>query len=118
MIFNTIYKPTNIKQFSSSKKYLIFSGIGNPNNFKKILNKNDIQIVDEIIFPDHYSFRKNDIQKIKMRAKNLNAEIITTEKDYLRISEENRKDINFLEINLEIENENELINFIKSKINA
>ena len=95
MIFNTIYKPTNIKQFSSSKKYLIFSGIGNPNNFKKILNKNDIQIVDEIIFPDHYSFRKNDIQKIKMRAKNLNAEIITTEKDYLRISEENRKDINF-----------------------
>ena len=48
----------------------------------------------------------------------MNAEIITTEKDYLRISDEERKDINFLEIKLEIENENELINFIKSKINV
>ena len=117
-IFNTMYKPTNIKQFSSSIKYLIFSGIGNPSNFKKILDKNNIQIVDEIIFPDHYTFKKEDIKNIKIRAKNLNAEIITTEKDYLRISEEERKDINFLEINLEIENENELINFIRSKIDA
>ncbi len=117
-IFNTNYKPKNIEKFNSTKKYLIFSGIGNPKSFKEILSKNNIQIIDEIIFPDHYYFKKNDIKKIKKRAKNLNAEIITTEKDYLRISDEERKDINFLEIKLEIENENELINFIKSKIDV
>ena len=117
-IFYTIYKPTNIEKFSLNKRYLIFSGIGNPNNFKKILNNNKIQVEDEIIFPDHYSYKKDDIKKIKERAKDLGVEIITTEKDYLRISEKERKDINFLEINLEIENENELINFIKSKINV
>ena len=71
-----------------------------------------------MIFPDHYHFKKNDIKKIKRLAKDSNAEIITTEKDYLRISEEERSDINFLEIKLEIENENELINFIRSKINV
>ena len=108
----------NIEKFNHTRKYLIFSGIGNPNNFKEILNENNIQIVDEMIFPDHYHFKKNDIKKIKKRAKNLNAEIITTEKDYLRISEEERNDINFLEIKLEIENENELINFIKSKLDV
>ena len=117
-IFNTIYKPTNIEKFNHTRKYLIFSGIGNPNNFKEILNENNFQIVDEMIFPDHYHFKKNDIKKIKRLAKDSNAEIITTEKDYLRISEEERSDINFLEIKLEIENENELINFIRSKINV
>ncbi len=117
-IFNTMYKPINIEKFSNTRKYLIFSGIGNPNNFKKILNKNNIQIVDEMIFPDHYYFKKDEIKNIKKRAKDLNADIITTEKDYLRISEEERKDINFLEIKLEIENENELINFIKLKLNV
>ena len=117
-IFNTIYKPTNIEKFDHTRKYLIFSGIGNPNNFKEILNENNFQIVDEMIFPDHYHFKKNDIKKIKRLAKDSNAEIITTEKDYLRISEEERSDINFLEIKLEIENENELINFIRSKINV
>ena len=117
-IFYTMYKPINIKKFSYTKKYLIFSGIGNPNNFKEILNKNNIQIVDEIIFPDHYFFKKDDIENIKKKAKKLNAEIITTEKDYLRISQVERRDIDFLEIKLEIQNENELINFIKYKINV
>ena len=117
-IFNTTYKATNIDKFSHTRKYLVFSGIGNPNNFKEILNENNIKIVDEMIFPDHYHFKKNDIKKIKRRAKTSDAEIITTEKDYLRISEEERRDINFLEIKLEIENENELINFIRSKINV
>ena len=117
-IFNTMYKPINIDKFNLTKKYLIFSGIGNPDNFKAILNFNNIQIIDEMIFPDHYSFKKNDIKNIKKRAKDLDAEIITTEKDYLRISEEERKDLNFLEIKLIIENENELINFIKSKIDV
>ncbi len=117
-IFNTSYKPINIDKFDSTKKYIIFSGIGNPDDFKNILINNNIKPIDEIIFPDHYSFKKDDINNIKNRAKDLNSEIITTEKDYLRISSEDRKDINFLEIKLEIENENELINYIKSNLNV
>ena len=117
-IFNTTYRPLNIEKLNLSKNYLIFSGIGNPNNFKEILKKNSFQIVDEIIFSDHYSFKQNDIEKIKKRAENLSAEIITTEKDYLRIPEKEREGINFLEIKLEIEDEDKLIDFIKLKINV
>ena len=68
------------------KNYLIFSGIGNPSSFKNILIKNNFQIVEEIIFPDHFNYTKNDIDKIKIRAERLNANIITTEKDYVKIS--------------------------------
>ena len=52
-----------------------------------------------------------------MKANSLNAEIITTEKDYIKISKENQKDINFLEIDLKIIDKDKLINFIREKLN-
>ena len=114
-IFYTQYEPVNIDKFDKSRKYLIFSGIGNPDNFKSLLTKNNLNIVDEIIFPDHYNYNKDDINKIKYRARNLDAQIITTEKDFVKISELDRENINFLEISLNVENEKELLNFIKAK---
>ena len=44
-IFKTFYKPINLNKFDKSKKYLAFAGIGNPEDFKKILIKNDLNIV-------------------------------------------------------------------------
>ena len=77
---------------------------------------NNINVVEEIIFPDHYTYKNEDIDKIKVVAKNLNARIITTEKDYVKLSEQNRIDINYLEIDLKIKEEEKLINFIRSKL--
>jgi tetraacyldisaccharide 4'-kinase len=115
-IFNTKYKPINLQKFNDKKKYLIFSGIGAPKDFKLILQKENINIVDEIIYPDHFDYKSYDIKNIKQLAKKAEAKIITTEKDFVKISIEDRDNINFLEIDLEIENEKELIQFIKSKI--
>jgi len=114
-IFETYYAPINTQKFDK-KKYLVFSGIGSPENFKRTLINNNFDIIKEIKFPDHYQYSLDDINKIKMSAKKLNAKIITTEKDYVRINSEDAKDIEFLEVELIIENENDLINFIKSKI--
>ncbi|WP_415299763.1 tetraacyldisaccharide 4'-kinase [Candidatus Pelagibacter sp. Uisw_134_02] len=112
-IFESFYNPTNINEFNIDDKYLIFSGIGNPENFKEILTKHKLNIVKEIIFPDHYEYTSNDINKIKIEAKNLNAKIITTEKDYVKIKEEENDIISFLKIELEIINQNELIEYLK-----
>ena len=57
---------------------MIFSGVGNPNNFKQNLLKNKLNVVKEIIFPDHFNYKNKDIKKIKEQAKQLNAKIITT----------------------------------------
>ncbi len=117
LIFNTFYKIKNLKNFSTSEKYLIFSGIGNPKDFKNLLITNKLNIVDEIIFPDHYKYQNKDIEKIKKRALDLKAKIITTEKDYVKIHDKYHDDIDFIQIDIEIENENDLINFIERKIN-
>ncbi len=115
-IFETLYKPKNIEKFKKKEKYLVFSGIGNPGSFKKTLVNNNFNIIKEVIFPDHYQYRSHDINNIKKLAKELNAKIITTEKDYVKINSRNNKGINFLEIELFLKKEKELINFIKTKI--
>ena len=115
-VFHTSYQIKNFRNFDLSKKFLVFSGIGNPKNFMNILNKNNFKIIDQIIFSDHYNYKQEDINFIKNRAKKINAEIITTEKDFVKISKFDNENINFLEIELKIENEKKLINFIKNKI--
>jgi tetraacyldisaccharide 4'-kinase len=115
-IFESYYNPINADQLSISEKYIIFSSIGNPNNFKETLIKNKFSIIKEIIFPDHYNYTRNDIDKIKLEAKKLKAKILTTEKDYVKINSNDNHDINFLKIELKIKDEEQFINFLKTII--
>ena len=112
-IFESYYDPIDINKFKTDEKYLIFSGIGNPESFKETLIENNINIIKEIIFPDHFHYTKKEIDKIKVLAKSLNAKIITTEKDYVKIDNNENKDIEFLTINLKIQDEEKLINYLK-----
>ena len=59
-----------------------------------------------------------DISKIIFKAKNKSLKIITTEKDYVKIPNKYKKIIDCLEVDLIIEKQNNLINFIKSSLNG
>jgi tetraacyldisaccharide 4'-kinase len=72
-------------------------------------------VIKEIIYPDHYQYRYKDIKEIKDLAKKMNAKIITSEKDYVKVKKFDKKNIKFLKVNLKIKNKNKLFNFIKSK---
>ena len=61
-----------------------------------------------MIFPDHYNYKTKDIEIIKKRAKNLEAKIITTEKDFVKISQIDSHNIDFIEVDLNIGNQEEL----------
>tara|TARA_Y100000389_G_scaffold108587_1_gene105732 strand:- start:2738 stop:3676 length:939 start_codon:yes stop_codon:yes gene_type:complete len=115
-IFEANYKPTNLDKIDLSSEYLVFSGIGNSDSFKETLLQNNIDVIKEMIFPDHYIYNKNDIAKIITEAKKINAKIITTEKDYVKINSDDKEKINFLEIELEIKKKDILLNFIKNKL--
>lgn len=115
-IFNTRYKILNFNNFSLKDKYLIFSGIGNPDSFFKILKMNNFLIKDQFIFPDHYSYTEKDFLNIIERSKELNTKIITTEKDFIKIPKRYQKKIKCLKVDLDINNQKKLINFINEKI--
>ena len=111
-IFKTFYKILNIQTFNLESKYLIFSGIGDPSSFKDILVENKFNVTREMVFPDHYKYSLNDLKKIQNIAKNEKLKIITTEKDFMKIPQEFKKEINYLTIDLIIQDERKLIKLL------
>ena len=112
-IFEADYQIRNIEKFDTNEKYLIFSGIGNPDSFFKTLKKHNFNIVKEIRFPDHYNYSSRDLDEIKEVAKSLNVKMLTTEKDYIKINNADVVGIDCLKIDLIIKEESELKKFIK-----
>ncbi len=108
-IFNGEYISSNFHRFKKFD-YLVFSGIGNPSSFENTLKKYNIKFKSNLIYPDHYNYSKLDIEKIKKIAKIKKLKILTTEKDFNRIPQKLRKNINYLKINLKI---NKLFEFNK-----
>ena len=115
-IFESKYKAININQININEKYIIFSGIGNPENFKQTLVNNNIKITKEIIFPDHHNYTQKDIDYIRSKAIDHNSKILTTEKDYIKIKSFKSDDITYLKIELDIKNEDKLIDYLKTYI--
>ncbi len=115
-IFEGKYIPLNLKNFNRKKEFLIFSGLGNPEEFEKTLKKYNFKIKEKFVFPDHYNFSNFEINNIKKIAKSKKLEIITTEKDYLRLNKNNKKNIKFLKIELKIKNNKKFIKFLKEKL--
>ena len=111
-IFKTFYKIMNIQEYNLESKYLIFSGIGDPSSFRDILVENKFNVAREMVFPDHYDYSLNDLEKIRNIAKNEKLKIITTEKDFMKIPQEFKKEINFLTIDLVIQDERKLIELL------
>ena len=115
-VFETIYMPINLTKIDIKKKYLTFSGIGNPESFKTTLQTHKVNVLKNLEYPDHYNYSNQDIRNIKKLAKEINAKVLTTEKDYMRLNKNNSKNIQFLKIDLKIKNEKKFIKFLKSKI--
>ena len=114
-IFYSQYKPKNL-EILQDKKIFAFAGIGNPLNFFELLKKNNLQLLNYQSFPDHYNYKKKDLDNLKSKAKELNALLLTTEKDYCRIDSDFRKGIEKLDVDLEIDSKEEFINLIKKSI--
>jgi tetraacyldisaccharide 4'-kinase len=94
----------------------MFCGIGNPHEFEQTLNKYKFKINKKIIFPDHYKLANTDLKKLKDNAKKNNLTLITTEKDFYRLNKNQRKNIKFLKIKLEIKEKNKLVRTLISKL--
>ena len=114
-IFYTKHKSKNISEFKN-KKVIAFAGIGNPINFFNLLKENNIDVIEEKEFPDHYNYSEKELKNLISRAKEKNAILLTTEKDYFRINKNYKKNINLLKIVVEIQNKDQFIGEIKKII--
>ena len=115
-VFEGKYKIINKKKWNKKIKYLVFSGIGNPEEFENTLKRHKFKIFEHIKFPDHYNYSITELRKIKKRADEKNLKILTTEKDYLRLKKDYTKNINYIKIQLEIKSLKNFKSFLNQRL--
>ena len=102
-IYQSKYVIRNLKKFKS-RKILAFAGIGNSENFFKLLKDTGFKIKEQISFPDHYNYTKKEIEGLVSKAKKNGLKLITTEKDFFRIKQLGLKKIDYISVDLKIVN--------------
>lgn len=106
-------KANNLSDFYD-KKIVAFCGLAYPKKFFSFLLKEKLNVVRTFDFPDHYPYSKNDIEKLLKISKDNGALLLTTKKDWVKISDCYKNDIKYLDIFLDINNHDLIIKKLKS----
>jgi tetraacyldisaccharide 4'-kinase len=78
----------NINDLGSQSGIISVCSIGDPDSFSKTLNSININVEKRLVFPDHWPFNLNDIEKINGLASKENLKhIVCTEKDFIKLVE-------------------------------
>jgi tetraacyldisaccharide 4'-kinase len=94
-----------------NKKITAFAGIGNPSNFFELLTENNLNVINTYSFPDHHNYSSDDFKKI---IGDNSTKIVTTEKDYYRMNDDQKRNCDYVEVELEIDNKDKFKELIKS----
>lgn len=83
---------------TEDKKVIAFAGIAMPEKFFNTLEQNGYYLFAHHAFPDHHVYRHGDLEKIVSAATTKNLSVITTEKDWIRLSDKWKSQISYLKI--------------------
>lgn len=68
------------------KRALLFSGIGNPEQFRRMVTALGVQVVDELVFRDHEPYGPSRVGEIYRRVERSRPDVVlTTEKDLIKV---------------------------------
>ena len=81
----------------ADKDVFAFAGIGRPEKFAASLEQSGAHITGSCFFDDHHPYTDDEITQLKMVSGD--AALVTTEKDFVRLSIQQRENIRVLKIN-------------------
>ncbi len=117
-VFKASIQPDADHALDTAQAYFAFCGLGYPKKFYDTLRAMDLNIVDHQSFPDHHSYDHDDLDRLRTRAAQNNATLITTEKDYVRVPDAFRKEVTTLPVHLALHDESEMLTFLTGKLGA
>ena len=109
------YFSKNILSYKN-QKIIASAGIGNPVNFFSFLKENNLNVVKEIKFPDHYIYTEEDLNFLISQKIENHDILLTTEKDFMRIKSSFKKKIEYISIKTVFEKQ-DFDKKIKTKLN-
>jgi tetraacyldisaccharide 4'-kinase len=69
-----------------------FAGIARPEKFFATLRNNGARLIDQRSYPDHYRYSERQARSLLREAKDYNAMLVTTEKDWVRLPADDGSD--------------------------
>ena len=99
------------------KKLVAFSGIAAPQKFKKTLEAIEGISCAFFPFPDHYAYSSSDLDFLQEQAQKKGAQLVTTEKDFVRLPSFFQKQVYVVKIALVFEDAEKIKGFLKDQIN-
>lgn len=99
-----------------SKRVFAFCGLGFPQKFYQTLEKAGFQLVATQSFPDHYVYKKEDLDALYKAATKQNALLVTTRKDRVKIPPTWQIPVYVLDITIQFEDPEGIYRFILDKI--
>jgi tetraacyldisaccharide 4'-kinase len=115
-IYYSKYIPENLENFKKENLFA-FAGIGNPNNFFKLLKDNGLNVLKQKSFPDHHIYSQKEVESLLDYSIKNDLKLLTTEKDFYRIKKLGFTNIEYLSITVKIFEEEKLLKQMKFFIN-
>lgn len=84
---------SDIPQTLRGHPCVAFAGIGRPEKFFNGLRAAGLNVRDALSFPDHYAYSKRDMQRLGALAQRLDAQLVTTPKDAMRLPASFRQNV-------------------------
>jgi tetraacyldisaccharide 4'-kinase len=109
------YKP-NVNPDLKNRKLVAFCGIGRPEKFFSMLKNLNMKVVQEISFPDHHFYTSRQLSNIFKIADKNNALVVTTEKDYVKLSKSFKKKTYPIKIKLHLSKSEKLLLGLKNLV--
>ena len=101
-----------VSPYADGQKIVAFAGIGYPKKFFDSLSG----VVARRAFADHYQYTDADIESLIKLAEKKKAKLVTTEKDWVRLSPDAQKKIKFARLETVIDPA--FMKWLKEKLNA
>jgi len=101
--FDAVIELVNKGGPDERKNVIAFAGIARPDKFFKTLEGNGYHLYGHHAFPDHHVYRRGDLERMAVQAENANVAMITTEKDWIRLSDQWKDKISYLKIKVDLD---------------
>lgn len=95
---------------------LAFAGIGRPQRFFATLRRSGANLVHWLAFADHHPYSSSDLTKLQADALHYGAQLITTQKDWMRLPPDWRDKIAFLPVTMDLPDKDVIVSRIAACI--
>lgn len=101
---------------SLDKPFIAFAGLGRPEKFRKTLEQVGANLIAFHAFGDHHAYKSSDIEPLIRAADEKGADLITTEKDWVRIPAALQERVQSFPVSLHFDDAPSVVHFVRERL--